>query len=397
MPSIIDVKSLAAAGSSCSRASPLEADPWEDIPHMKMVVDAARLVLLRCEESNMLLTMRCSTSATSRKIAIKVPSFSSGRHASSGKLPNKNTEAIKATTSVVLLASSACTKAASEIRKDVYERFHCKKGQPITDPSDDFNTVIVITRKHLESMFNKHTDSFVRTYYYDKLVELRRSTKLMCIMDMRLQKDPVEEKVIAMMVQLFITPPYVLDINSRSFAFKVVSGCLGYDAWLYPWREASLSPAEISAMKSHARTEYLRTRNFIETYETLKDRTAAVDSDGNCYLLGSRKDLPIEFSVAMLHLNGGKIENCFVGSVKEQSDVIADRIRLIGKALRLICPDLTISDFSIGGVMAPQVPLSKEGLESLTTSTLELPKLDGRTHPVGSADNKRHRRSKAKL
>lgn len=397
MPLIIDVKALTTADSGYSRTSKLESDPWEDISYMKMAVDAARLVLRRCEERNLFLTLHCSTSATSRKIAVKVPSFSSEPHVNDRRFPKKSTEVTKTATSVVLLASSTSAKAASEIRKDVYERLYRNEDQTHADPSDDFNDIIIITRKHLDAMFNKHTGSFVRTFYYDKLTELRRTARIMCIMDTRLQKDPVEEKVMSMMMQMFITPPYVLDINNKSFTFKVVSGCLGHDMWLYPWREASLSPTEISSMNSHARTEYLHIRNFITVYETQKERTAAVDSDGNCYLLGSKKDLPTKFSVTMLHLNGGKIENCFVGSIREDSDIIVERIVLIGKILKLVCPDLKASVFAIGGVTAPHVPLSQEGLELLTSSTLELPKLEGRTHPIACVDNKRAKRSKVKL
>ncbi|ESU38202.1 Hypothetical protein DHA2_152513 [Giardia duodenalis] len=400
MPSIIDAKSFIEAPSRHGRASPLDADPWEDLPTMKVAVGAAQLVLQKCGESSMFLNMHYSTSVTSRKIAIRTSPFLNEKRVSRGALAGDQgiPSHVKPAVSVILLVSSACAKAASEIRKQIYERFYCKEAQhPITDPGDDFNVVLIITRKHLEAMFNKHTGSFVRTYYYDKLTELRRGTRLMCLMDIRLQKDPVEGKVMTTLMQAFTAPPYVLDINCKDFTFKVIAGCLGHDLWLYPWREASLNSTEISLMNSHARTEYLHIRDFITTYDARKARTAAVDSDGNCYLLESRKVLPSKFSITMLHLSGGKVENCFVGSTKEPPDVIAKRIFLVGKVLRLACPDLTVSAFTVGGISAPQVPLSQEGLGSLRTSTLELPKLDGRTHPMSSRDTKHNKRSKVKL
>lgn len=401
MPSIIDAKSFIEASSRRSRVSPLEADPWEDLSAMKVAVGAARLMLQRCGESNMFLNMQYSASITSRKIAIRTPPFLNEQRADSvikkALTENQVTRHAKPAISVVLLVSPACAKAASEIRKQIYERFYCKDAQqPTTDPGDDFNAVLIITRKHLEAMFNRHTGSFVRTYYYDKLTDLRRGTRLMCLMDTRLQKDPVEDKVMTTVMQAFVAPPYVLDINSKDFTFKVVSGCLGHDLWLYPWREASLNSIEISSMNSHARTEYLHIRDFIKTYEAQKARTAAVDSDGNCYLLRSRKALPSEFSVILLHLSGGKVEGCFIGSTKEPSDVIVERIVLIGKVLRLVCPDLIVSTFTIGGISAPQVPLSQEELESLKTSTLELPKLNGRAHYATSKNIKYNTRSKVK-
>ena len=398
MPSIVDARSLTKVTSNHRSTSLSEDDLWEDLTHMKMAVEAAQVVLRKCGENNMFLNVHYSSSTTSRKIAVKTPPFSTGKYAAR-KLSNEGlatTTPVKPTTSVVLLTSSACTKAASEIRQWVYERFYRTEGQGgATSPGDDLDAVIIITRRHLEAMLNKHTNSFVRTYYYDKLAELRRSTQLMCLMDTRLQKDPVDDKVMTMVTQMFVAPPYVLDINCKDFTFKVISGCLGHDMWLYPWREASFSSAEISSMKSHARAEYLHIRNFIKDYEAQKVRTAAVDSEGNCYLLQNRKGLPIEFSVAVLHLHGGKVENCFVGSAGEPSDVIVKRISLIGRVLRLVCPDFIVSAFTVGGILAPQVPLSREGLELLKTSVPELPMLDGRTHPVSSIDAK-NKRSKVK-